>query len=123
MKAAFVVVLSTLLLGCNDSRQSTEKSGSSGNIANAPADYLNSAAQAQKRAVKTVDLVAVNKAVEAFYVQEGRFPKKLEELEDKGFIRAIPPLPLGKKFDYDTNSGVVKIEDDLGTPMAPKNSR
>ena len=115
MKAAFVVLLSaTLLLGCNDSRQSTEKSGDSGSVANAPADYLNSAAQAQRRAVKTVDVVAINKAVEAFYVQEGRFPKKLEELEDKGFMRAIPIPPTGMKLNYDTNSGVVTMQKDLG---------
>lgn len=84
-------------------------------MATAPVDYLNSAAQAQKKAVKTVDLVAINKAVEAFYVQEGRFPKTLEELGEKGLMRSIPLLPPGKKFNYDTNSGVVQIEDDLGT--------
>src|SRR5262245_28979434 len=117
MKIAFVVLLFTVLLaGCNETPQSTEKSASSsdGNVATAPAGYLNSAAQSQKKAVKTIDLVAINKAVEAFYVQEGRFPKTLEELEDKSFMRAIPLPPPGMKLNYDTNSGVVTMQKDLG---------
>jgi len=118
MKAALLAMLSAgLLLGCNDAQQSSEKSSSSdGSVATAPANYLNSAAQSQKKAVKTIDLVAINKAVEAFYVQEGRFPKKLEELEDKGFMRALPLPPAGTKLNYDTNSGVVTMQKDLGEP-------
>ena len=114
-----------LLLGCNDTSQPPQKTsdGSDGSIATAPADYLKSAAQSQQKAVKAIDLVAINKAIEAFYVQEGRFPKKLEELEEKGFIRAIPLPPPGKKINYNTNSGVVEIEDDLGNPAEPKTSR
>jgi len=116
MKAAFaVLLLPALLLGCNDAKQSPEKSSNSsdGSVANAPADYLNSVAQSQQKAVKTIDLTAINKAVEAFYVQEGRFPKKLEELEDKGFMRAVPLPPPGMKLNYDTNSGVVTMQKDL----------
>jgi len=117
MKAAFLVSLFAVLLwGCNDAKQSPEKSSSSsaGSVATAPVDYLNSAAQAQQKAVKTVDLVAINKAVEAFYIQEGRFPKTLEELQDKGFMRAVPVPPPGIKLNYDTNSGVVTMQKDLG---------
>ena len=118
MKAAFVVLLLTVLLsGCNDGKQPVEKTSSSddANVASAPADYLKSAAQSQQKAVKTVDVVAINKAVEAFYVQEGRFPKSLEELEDKGLMRALPLPPPGMKLNYDTNSGVVTLQKDLGT--------
>lgn len=118
MKAASLIFLPVigLLLGCNDStppaQKAPESSGSS--VASAPADYLKSAAQSQNKAIKTIDLTAINKAIESFYVQEGRFPKKLEELEDKGFMRAIPLPPPGMKINYDTNTGVVTIEKDLG---------
>ena len=116
MKAVFAVLCVALLAGCNEAKQSPQKSssGGEGSVITAPVDYLNSAAQAQKKALKTVDLVAINKAVEAFYVQEGRFPKTLEELEDRGFKLAIPLLPPGKKLNYDTNTGVVEIQDDVG---------
>jgi len=118
MKAVFAVLFVALLAGCNEAKQSSAKSSSSGegSVATAPVDYLNSAAQAQKKAVKTIDLVAINKAVEAFYVQEGRFPKALEELEAKGLMRAVPLAPAGMKLNYDTNSGVVTMEKDLGNP-------
>ena len=111
-----VLLLMALLVGCNDAKQSSEKSPSSseGSVATAPVDYLSSAADAQKKATRTIDVVAINKAIEAFYVQEGRFPKTLEELESKGFMRSLPLLPPGKKLNYDTNTGVVEIEDDLG---------
>ena len=111
---AFVIPLAAgLLLGCNDARQQPQKTSDS-SVASAPADYLKSAAESQKKAVKTIDLVAINKAIEAFYVQEGRFPKSLEEVEEKKFMRAIPLPPPGMMINYDTNSGVVTIEKDLG---------
>ena len=119
MKAAVLVLLFAMLLsGCNDGQRSSENASNSstGNAAAAPVDSVSSAAQSHKKAVKTIDVVAINKAVEAFYVQEGRFPKTLEELEDKGFMRAIPLLPPGQKLNYDTNTGVVTIENDLGNP-------
>jgi hypothetical protein len=112
MKGVLVVLsFSVLLLGCNDAKQAPAGSSSSATpVVTAPADYLGSMAQAQQKATKTVDLVAINKAIESFYVHEGRFPKSLAELEDKGFIRALPP---GIKLNYDTNSGVVRLEKSL----------
>ena len=110
----FVVIL---LTGCNDASQpgqTTTTSSSGGTAASAPADYLKSAAESQRKAVKTIDLTAINKAVEAFYVQEGRFPKSLEELEEKSFMHAIPLPPPGMKLNYDTNTGVVTMQKDLG---------
>lgn len=118
MKAvAFVIPLvAALLLGCDESKKLTNEPPSAGNdhAASAPADYLKSTAQSQKKAVKTIDVAAINKAIEAFYVQEGRFPKTLEELEGKDFIRVIPLPPAGMKLNYDTNNGVVTLETDLG---------
>lgn len=116
MKATSALALITaawLFAGCGDSSSSTgtpAKSDSSGNPATAPVDYLNSAANAQKRAVKTIDTAAINKALETFYVQEGRFPKDLFELVEKGFMKAIPEPPVGMKLNYDTNSGIVIID-------------
>lgn len=111
MKGALLVLLSAvLLLGCDDAKQPSSKSaGSETKVATAPVDYLNTVGQAQRKAVKTIDLVALNKAVEAFYVQEGRFPRTLEELEEKGFVRAVPLPPPGLKLNYDANAGVVTV--------------
>lgn len=114
MKAiSLVALLSVLLLtGCNDSA-GPKDSASSGNLATAPVDYLNNAAKAQQRAVKTVDLTAVNKAIETFYVQEGRFPKDLLELAELKYLPRIPEPPPGLTWNYDTNSGTATLEKKL----------
>ena len=112
MKAILLALLATLLIaGCNDSSQ-TKNSSSSGdksNVATAWADYINNAAKAQKRAVKTADIAAMNKAVESFYVQEGRFPSDLLELVERRYLPRIPTLPDPATWDYDTNTGIVSI--------------
>jgi hypothetical protein len=107
-----LITAAALCAGCDNASQSDPKtkSESSGNPATAPADYLKSAADSQKRAVKTIDKAAINKALETFYVQEGRFPKDLYELVEKGFMKKIPEPPFGMELRYDTNAGVVTIE-------------
>src|SRR5882672_7506003 len=107
MKAISLVfpLVALLLAGCNDS----SKPGSS-SPATAPVDYLKNAAASQQRAVKTIDIAAVNKAIESFYVQEGRFPKKLEELLDKDYLRVVPIPPAGVKLVYDATNGVARLE-------------
>ena len=94
------------LTGCNDSAGPQKKGKSSGDPSG---DYLNNLATAQQRALKTVDTATVNKAVERFYVQEGRFPKDLLELVELSYLARLPELPAGAHWDYDTNSGVVSI--------------
>ena len=102
------------LAGCGDSPKqsaapSTNAPTSSGNPVTAPVDYLNSAVKAQQSAVKTVDTTSLDKALELFNVQEGRFPKDLNELVAKRYIPQIPTPPFGTKLEYDTNSGTVKV--------------
>lgn len=108
-----LILSAALLAGCSDSNQPAPTTDAA-DAASAPVDYLKSAADSQKKAVRTIDLAAINKAIESFYVQEGRFPKSLEELEEKAFVRVIPLPPPGKKINYDTNNGVVTLEADLG---------
>ncbi|MGC3957679.1 MAG: hypothetical protein QM813_06935 [Verrucomicrobiota bacterium] len=64
---------------------------------------------AVRRAQKTVDLTALNKAIEKFYLQEGRFPTNLVELARRDYISLIPTLPEGMAWDYDTNTGLVSV--------------
>lgn len=108
MKATALVapLVVVLLVGCNDSNPA----GRPAQSAPSADDYLKSAARSQKQAVKAVDIVAINKAVETFYFQVGRFPRTLEELVDKDIMRSIPLPPPGVKFNYDTNTGIVSIE-------------
>lgn len=103
-----LATLSFLLLalaGCNDSpppRNSGSSPAESGN-------HLGQAAHAGRRTQKPVDLAAINKAIENFYLQEGRFPTNLTELALRDYIPIIPVLPAGLTWDYDTNSGIASV--------------
>ena len=103
---ALVSLLGALLAGCGEKPGAPAQS----DPAPAPADYLKSTVKAQKSAIKAVDTAALNKALELFYVQEGRFPADLDELVEKKFIREIPPAPVGMKIVYDAKTGVVHVE-------------
>src|SRR5262245_11883321 len=75
--------------------QTTNTSADGGSVLTAPVDYLAAAARAQQSAVKTVDVAAVNQAIQMFNVQEGRYPKDLNELVEKKYMPKLPPVPYG----------------------------
>ncbi len=99
-----------LLAACDD------KSGGGAGSTNAPtnpkpqnalSDYGSALANSQNRAVKTVDLAALNQAVAMFNVDQGRFPKDLNELVDKQYMSKLPAAPRGMKLVYDAAAGKV----------------
>lgn len=69
-----------------------------------------STATMEKPSNISADTKSLNKAVGAFYVQEGRFPNDLLELVEKKIISRIPALPEKAAWDYDTNTGVMQIQ-------------
>lgn len=107
---ALGILFAALLAGCGEKSGAPAKSDSATDAAAAPADYLKSAAKSQKSAVKAVDTAALNKAIELFFVQEGRFPKDLDEMVEKRLIAKIPPAPAGMKIVYDAKDGLVTVE-------------
>ena len=111
--APFISITAAILLaGCGEKSAKTNppSDSSGGSVLTAPVDYLNAAAKAEKKAVKTVDVTSLNKAIELFNVQEGRNPKDLNELVQKKYIPKIPEAPFGSKIVYDANTGTVTIE-------------
>ena len=78
-----------LIAGCGDKSSSgagTNSTSGGGSIATAPADYLNAAVKGQQKAVKVVDTASLNKAIQLFNVDKGRYPKDLNELVQDKFI-------------------------------------
>jgi hypothetical protein len=102
--AALSLLLLTLT-GCNDS----PPPATSGTSQSQSGSYLSPTAKASRRAQKTIDVTAMNKALEKFYIQEGRFPTNLTELVWRDYLPIIPVLPEGMIWDYDTNSGTVMV--------------
>ena len=104
-----------LLAGC--SNQNDKSSASTGatnapgsNPLNAPSDYLGAIVDAKQRAVKTVDTVSLDQAIQNFSVEHGRYPKDLDELVQTKTISKLPDPPYGMKFVYEASNGSVKIE-------------
>lgn len=95
-----------LFAGCGD--KSTPQTPAQTPDANAAAGSGNPLVNAKKTADKTVDVAALSQAVQMFNVQEGHYPKTLEELVPN-YIAKIPEAPLGYKINYDAARGEVTV--------------
>ena len=113
-KLLFAFTISLGLAGCGKKEgvATTAKSknppAASGNPLTAPVDYLGAVSQAKKVAVKTVDLAALNQAIQLFRASEERFPKNLNELVSEGYLPRLPTAPPGTKLEYIPASGQVR---------------
>ena len=116
MKASFLILVAAglLLAGCGKSSSSSQPQGTSPTQAtNTTASqcrppsggYLGALMQADKYAVKTIDVSYLNQAVQLFNTQEGRLPKDLNELMPN-YVAKIPAAPYGSKIVYDRASGI-----------------
>jgi len=119
MKALLLLpfaVAAIVLTGCgNDNSGKTAPSTNStagptngGNVLTAPVDYLGAVVQAQKNATKTIDVSYLKEAIQQFNVQEGHYPKTLQDLVPN-YVAKLPTPPYGYKLDYDAGSGTVKV--------------
>jgi hypothetical protein len=111
--ASLLLVVTTGFLFTGVGRRSPESSpstnASSGNPLTAPVDYLGAAAKAKKLADKTVSAVGINQAIQLYQAQEGQLPKTLNDLVAKQYLPSIPPPPAGMKYDYNPQTGAVKL--------------
>lgn len=89
------------LAGCGDKSAPTAPSTNA-------ADINNPLVNAKRTADKTLDVSYLNQAIQLFNVQEGRYPKTLEELTPK-YVAKLPDAPLGYKLDYDAAKGEVTV--------------
>jgi len=104
---AAVAVTALLTAGCSDKSTNPTASTPSTQSTN-PADINNPLVNAKRFADKTIDVSYLNQAVQLFNVQEGRYPKTLDELTPK-YVAKLPDVPLGYKLNYDANKGEVTV--------------
>ena len=91
-----------LLAGCGEHSSSQTPTTN-------PADVTNNVlVNAKRTADKVIDVTYINKALEQFNVQEGRYPKTLQELTPS-YVAKIPDAPLGYKISYDAAKGEVSV--------------
>jgi hypothetical protein len=107
------LVAALALVGCGESSdkppQATNGATSGSSPLSAPADYVGALGKAQQTAVKTADTSSLNQAIQMFNVENGRYPKDLNELVEKKTIPRLPEAPRGMKLDYDASAGKVKV--------------
>jgi hypothetical protein len=73
-----------------------------------PADIDNPLVNAKRIADKTIDVAYLTQAAQLYNVQEGRYPKTLDELTPK-YVAKLPTPPLGYKLNYDAAKGEVTV--------------
>ena len=93
--------------GCGKSDHA--EPAASDNLVAAPVKYIGAAVTNQQIAVKAIDLVSLNQEVQLFNVQEGRYPKSLDELVAKRYVGQLPIPPFGTKIVYDAVQGKVTL--------------
>ena len=71
----------------------TNATSSASSPLDAPGDYLRGMAKGEQSAIKTVDTVSLNQAIQLFGVDQGRNPKDLNELVEKKYLPKIPDAP------------------------------
>jgi len=116
MKRFVLLALAAALLlsGCGKkeaakTNTAATNSTASGNPITAPVDYLGAVGQAKKFSEKTIDTVSLKQAIDLFYTEEERFPKDLNELVTKRYLPSLPKPPYGMKFQYDAQTGQIKV--------------
>lgn len=112
MKQILTLGLLAILVcaGCDrDKPSQPDQQPVGSNPLNAPTDYLGAMGKAKKHSEKTIELAALNQAIQLFYAQEDRYPKNLEELVSSRTIGALPKPPVGLKFSYNPTNGEIKL--------------
>lgn len=90
-----------LLAGCGSGNSNPPQTNST---ANSSSPMTQPEIYAQNKA----DVASLNQAIQQYNTSEGHYPKDLKDLAPN-YIPRIPEALAGYKFDYDPNSGVVKL--------------
>ena len=85
-------LLAVAFAGCGDGGPKPKGTGTSGNPATAPLDYLAAQGQAKKHSEGATSLAQVQQALQQFRATEDRWPESLEELVRAGLLARIPQI-------------------------------
>ena len=97
--------LTIVFFGCKPAEEKTER------YQGAPEQYIRTTLGAGENAKGVLGTTAIQKAIDMFQLQNGRFPSSLEELKKEGFLPNVPQAPVGKKFSYNATTGKVTVVD------------
>jgi hypothetical protein len=110
-----LIVFFTGICGCSSKSKTdsnsakTTASSTNESIVTAPVDYISEVIRTGEQTKGQIEVIALQKAIEAYQQEEGRFPSSLEELAEKSYVKEMPHAPVGKKFQYHAEKGTVTL--------------
>lgn len=110
MNHRLILLLFPVFLGslaCSDNSDPDDYG--SGNPATAPVDYLGTINQGKNKAVTDAALLQVNSALAQYKASNLKPAANLQQLIDAGLLAALPELPAGAQWQYDTQNGTVTV--------------
>ncbi len=112
MKGAWTGILAGMVFAVGCGRQEpVAGKGNAGDVASsplsAPVDYLAANAAGKKAAERTASLAPVQGALQMFHAAEDRYPSRLQELVEAGFLARVPEAPPGQVIQYNPANGSV----------------
>ena len=107
------VVAALFMVGCgNKSSSPTQASNPTPapatNTAPSSVNYLGTLVAAQQSADKKIDTAYLNQAIQQYNVDQGHFPKTLQDLVPN-YVAKLPQPPLGYQLKYDPKAGSVTV--------------
>lgn len=108
---AVIVTWTVLMAGCGRQDDAVGGGGSADSPAaplSAPVDYHAANAAGKKAAERTASLAPVQGAIQMFHAAEDRYPGRLQELVEAGFLARVPEAPPGRVLRYDPADGSVR---------------
>ena len=117
------LLAAALFVGCGNNNTAKEENTAA--ETNPPpaennVDYLGAMGQAQKQAVKVIDISTIQEAINLFHAEEDRYPESLDELTTAGsYLPSIPELPKGLTYSYSPKTGKIKAVPEPKAPPAP----
>ena len=97
--------------GCGPSDSTADAARTAKPVSNplaAPVDYLGATAAGKKTAERAAHLAPVVAALQQFHAAEDRYPTRLQELVEAGFLARVPEAPAGQALSYNPNDGSVR---------------
>ncbi|MCM8803898.1 MAG: hypothetical protein NC833_01425 [Candidatus Omnitrophica bacterium] len=101
-KILIVLILCLFILsGCN------KKKKEESSPLKVPLKYRRAMRKTTKILKAMDDILYLKNKINTFKIQEGRYPKSLEELVEKGYIEKLPSPPEEIEFIYDPKTGSI----------------
>jgi len=103
VKFAAPLFVACVMAGCSEQGESKSKQRNIGDA------YVKGTLGVAHDLQSDVAVMAIDKAIGSFKMEEGKNPASLQELQQKGYLAKIPDPPPGKKFNYDSGAGTVTV--------------